>query len=398
MRVVGLEGKAVAVVSAHVVDAVLEAAGLADNWQSTITGCNHLSQTAGLALGRHQEGVGAGVNLLGEIWQEANLDRHAARIAALHLIKEVFIVRIARAEQDEGDVVPHQDVEDVLDQIQALVGYQAGNHADQHSVFVRLQAHLLHQLDLVDLLILQRMDVIIFVDVLVGLWIVGLHVDTVEDADHTIALGVENRVQAVREPRVMDLHRVAWAYRIDDVDLHDRRLHHVQAAVIFQHRILVFRNTKHIPGNLHAVLPLILDVVDGEHRLDIVVFGDAAVEGVQINRHQRGVPIVGMDDVRVKVDVVEHLHRRLGEEGEALRVVVVAVQIVPLKVILVVQEVVDNPLMAGFENAAILVSPGKRNVKVAHKLHPLAELLRDVFIKRNDHPALVAGVAKRLWQ
>ena len=196
----------------------------------------------------------------------------------------------------------------------------------------------------------------------------------------------------------MNLHRIAWTDGVDNIDLHNSSLHHVQAAVIFQYRILVFRDSQNIPCNLHPVLTLILDIVDGKHGANIVEFWDTAVECVQIHRNQRGVPIVCVHDVRVEVDVVEHLHRSLGEEGKALGIVIVAIQIVPFKIILIIQKVIGHALVYCLEYAAVLVAPRQRHIKIADKLHLFPQSPWDIFVHRDDHSALVAGVAQRLGE
>ena len=59
--------------------------------------------------------------------------------------------------------------------------------------------------------------------------------------------------------------------------------------------------------DLHAVFALILDVVDREHRFDIAEFFDVAVVQIQIYRHERRLPIVGVDNIRREVQIKQHL-------------------------------------------------------------------------------------------
>ena len=105
-----------------------------------------------------------------------------------------------------------------------------------------------------------------------------------------------------------------------------------------------------------------------------------------------------MYDVRVIVNVVEHLHRCLGEECKPLCIIIISVQIVAFKIVLIIQEVIYYTLMTHFKDTAILIPPSQRNIEIADELHLLPELLGDVFIQRNDNPALVAGITQSLRQ
>src|SRR5699024_11710747 len=62
---VAREGEAVAVALGGILDGVPQAAGLADDGRGAVAAGHHLGQAAGLALGRHEEAVRTGVDLLG---------------------------------------------------------------------------------------------------------------------------------------------------------------------------------------------------------------------------------------------------------------------------------------------------------------------------------------------
>ena len=67
-----------------------------------------------------------------------------------------------------------------------------------------------------------------------------------------------------------------------------------------------------------------------------------AVVQVQVDGRQCGLPVITVDDVRLKVGVEQHLQNGAGEERETFAVVIEAVQAAALEVILVVDEVKDN--------------------------------------------------------
>ena len=69
-----------------------------------------------------------------------------------------------------------------------------------------------------------------------------------------------------------------------------------------------------------SILALILNVVDGKQRLDVPAFCHAAgVEQMQINRHQRGLPVVAVDHIGSEnPDRGASPDTALREEGEPL--------------------------------------------------------------------------------
>src|SRR5262249_28033321 len=66
---------------------------------------------------------------------------------------------------------------------------------------------------------------------------------------------------------------------------------------------------------------LVRQVVDREQRAYRVKPWLLAIELVQIDRHEPGLPVVAMDDVRPQVQQPDHLERRPAEENEAFAVV-----------------------------------------------------------------------------
>ena len=118
--------------------------------------------------------------------------------------------------------------------------------------------------------------------------------------------------------------------------------------------------------------PLELQVVDGEDGLDIKEARHLAILLAQEHRNQRRVPVVAVDDVREEiVQVQDQLQHRLGEEGHALAVVELAVDLVAVEVVLVVQKVVGDALHLEREQAAVLFAPAQRHLERGDKLHLL---------------------------
>ena len=59
--------------------------------------------------------------------------------------------------------------------------------------------------------------------------------------------------------------------------------------------------------NIQTILALVGNVVDREHRLDAAELIQMAVVQVQVDGRQCGLPVIAVDDVRLKVGVEQHL-------------------------------------------------------------------------------------------
>ena len=136
--------------------------------------------------------------------------------------------------------------------------------------------------------------------------------------------------------------------------------------------------------------------MDGEHRLDAVELVQVAVVQVQVDGGQRGLPVVAVDDVRLKVGVEQHLQNGAGKEGEPFAVVIEAVQAAALEVILVVDKVEGDAVVFRLEQAAVLAAPAHRHAEVGDIGQPVAEF--QVAIQRHDHTAVDAVAHQSLGQ
>ncbi len=142
-----------------------------------------------------------------------------------------------------------------------------------------------------------------------------------------------------------------------------------------------------------TVFALILDVMDGEQRLDIVIPRVLGIEQIVVYGNQRCLPVVGVDEVGMEVDVGEHLEDRAREERIALGVVIEAVQLVALEIILVVDKIIGAVIPASPEETAVLVSPRNRNGEVGDEIHLAFQLIGDRAIKRHDDSAVMTLTA-----
>jgi hypothetical protein len=94
-----------------------------------------------------------------------------------------------------------------------------------------------------------------------------------------------------------------------------------------------------------------------------------------------------VQDIRLKIQICKHLQHCAGKERESLRVVIVTVQPRAFEIILIIEQIIYNSVMARFKNAAILPSPCNRNGQAGNEIHLLPEFLRDILIQRKNNPA-----------
>ena len=120
------------------------------------------------------------------------------------------------------------------------------------------------------------------------------------------------------------------------------------------------RNGKHVLQDREIILPLVLDVVDGKHRLDGAVTLVTVVKFCpQVDHRQGRLPVVGVEDVGVVIQARHHLQHGAAEEGIALGVVKVTVQGAALEVILVIHKVEGHAVLPVGEDTAVLVAPAE---------------------------------------
>ena len=101
--------------------------------------------------------------------------------------------------------------------------------------------------------------------------------------------------------------------------------------------------------------------MNGEQRLNAAVPVVVCIEQTVVDRHQRRLPVVRVDHIRLKFNVRQHLQNGTGEERKALRVVKVTVKSLALKVVLVIDEVVNDIAYLRLKNTAILATPSHRH-------------------------------------
>ena len=91
-------------------------------------------------------------------------------------------------------------------------------------------------------------------------------------------------------------------------------------------------------------------------------------------------------------------HHGPGEEAEALAVVIVSVEGVPLEVVLIVHKVPPHAVPLQLEQAAVHPPPAQGHLDVAHKAQLVPPLVGHPLVEGKDHLHLVARFGQGLGQ
>ena len=222
--------------------------------------------------------------------------------------------------------------------------------------------------------------------------VVARHVQPVHHAGELSVDHAHHTLHALGIGGVVKLGGVGGADGGNSVGHQHGALHQVHIAVHLEGAVVVPAaiQPEQLVHGVRAVASLILDVVDREHRADAAHRLPAGADILKIDGHQRRLPVVAVEDVGHPVQTGHQVDDRLAEKGEALAVVVLAVQRAAAEIVLVVHEVPCHAVLLQREQAAVLMAPAQVHVDVAAEGHLLPPLLADLAIQRQDHRHLVA--------
>ena len=305
----------------------------------------------------------------------------------MHLTEEVLINPVTGSENDHLERIPQQFIDHVFDQIQALMRDQAADHTDQRQLCRLRKVQPFLQRPFVLRLAGRILRGKMAVNLRIGFGIVLVGIDAIEDSRKLPLPQTQDGVEAMGIPGIQDLPCIGRADCRHTVGGFDRPFHQVDTAVLFHNGAGRLGNTKHILQDLHPVFALILDIMDGEYGFDVLISLLPGIEQGVVNRNKCALPIVCMDNIRLKIDVPDHFNNGAGKKGEPLGVVIVAVQPRPFEIVLIIQKVIDHTVVLGLEHPAVLAAPRNRHRKTGQKRHRLPQLLRHRFIERQDHTA-----------
>ena len=238
-------------------------------------------------------------------------EAESAGILCLHIVEEVLVLLVARTENNKLHILSvHELLKTHSDEVKTLVGNKTGNHTYERRLPALLETESLLESLLADALAAHILLGVVAVELIVGGGIVAREVDTVLDTAELVVIRVQRVMQTVAVPRILDLQRVGGGDGVDAGGAEDRALHHVELAVHLEDIALARGNTYALGVDFPTILTLILDVVDGEEALDVVIPGSVRIEQIVVYGYESGLPVVGVNDIGMEVDIGQHLEDR----------------------------------------------------------------------------------------
>ena len=367
--IITLECKSDSVV-AVVHDTVLESAGGSYYRNCSVSCRDHLSKSAGLALRWHKEHIGACVQSLCKTGVEYAVLPNNFTLKPVHVLEELLILALARTENHYLHVCCDYIVKYCANKVESLVVSESGDHGQQRYLIFR-HAEFIENRAFAGSLALVILRAEISGDGSIGFRIVHIRVDTVKESTGLVLLAYQDSVKSVREPRIQNFLCIGGGYSSHLVSDLDSALHEVDVAIVFNEIYLVRRDTYNILHQIKAILALIADIVNCKHMLDVVIAtAGITVEKILFIRYERALPVNGVNDLRLELDIFQHFEHCTAKEHITFCVVEVSVKsVIALEIELVVDEEIGNAINLLGEKSAILASPADRNGEIGYVIH-----------------------------
>ena len=273
VRVIICKRKPVALVRIFVIgtNAVAQTARLAHDRYGAVAQRDHLRQAAGLKLRRHQEQIAARINTVRQPLVQSDVRADLPFIAPCRPVDEIDISFVAAAQEHDLNIHAHNVRQHALDQIKALLRREPRNHADHRGIGSFCKPEFTLQRTFADRLALRLRSIKRCGKVWVGSRIVGLGIDTVQNAGNRISAHPEQAVEPFAVIVRLDLLRIGGTDGRNMIRKHDPRLHAGKAAVKLQiiRRKQAFGQAEprvHVRPVENA---LITQVMNGKHRADV---------------------------------------------------------------------------------------------------------------------------------
>ena len=247
---------------------------------------------------------------------------------------------------------------------------EPGGHADERPVRGQVQAEALQQGRLAGLFPVQVVPVIGCGQEGVPVGVPPVIVHPLQDAVELLGPIPEEPLQPEAILRGQDLFPVFGGHGGEQVRKHQAALHEIELAVKFQglgrEQFPAQAGEGEVVGRKQPLVAHVVDRVDHRQALEA---GAVVIEGPEIDGHQAGLPFVGVADVELQFQGVDHLHHGPGKEDEPLGIVVKipvggAVETFPVKQGVLADEVkIQVGVDLGGEDLGGQGLPGERNGK-----------------------------------
>ena len=284
---------------------VAQAAGRVNDRNGAVAHGHHLGKTAGLEAGRHQIHICAGENCAGRLFIIVAGEADHARPFGFGPVEVIHVLLIALSEYDQLDAQIHQTRENLLHQLDALLLIQAGDKAEQRPLRGLNQAELFLNFPLALRLAGHIVRCEVGRDHRIRRGVVVFLVNTIQDAVKSGVNGIDDILQTVRILREVKFSCIVGRDRRYGICHQHGALHQVDIVTVL---ILIAQaasvpaavQSEHILQQRGGVLALIGDIVNGVDGFDRFQLRTVDLLALQIHDHQRGLPVIAVNDVRTE--------------------------------------------------------------------------------------------------
>jgi hypothetical protein len=326
-----------------VVDGVPKPADVADDRRRTIALRPHLGEAARLVQRRHEEYVGARHEPVLEPVGKVELDTDPVGGRLGQLDQRLLVALFAASEKHELCVVRQERVR-AEDEIEPLLRDQPPRHSEQRHLPALRQPERALERGLAAALTVELLGRVLSGDLRVAGRVPLPLVDAVEHADEPVAELEKDVVEPEASAGRPELAGLSGAHRGDEIGEHQPALQEVHLPVPLELMPVVdLPRQPDVGHRLRREVALVPRVVHRQHGRGRRREALAGERGAEIDRDERRMPVVRVQQHRPRHEPGQGRERSQGEERESPRIVgivdrVLAVDAGPVEILEVLEE------------------------------------------------------------
>ena len=138
-----------------------------------------------------------------------------------------------------------------------------------------------------------------------------------------------------------------------------------------------------------SVITLILNIMDSKYIFYVFISLLIFIENFIIHGYHCSLPVISVNNVRLKVNIPEHFQNRPTVKYKTLTVVKKSVNTVSSKIILIIQKIISHAIANSCKNSAVLFSPRNVYSHMCYKSHRRSEMRINSLIQRKNDPTVM---------
>jgi hypothetical protein len=304
----------------------------------------------------------------------------------------------ARPQKDKLAAISQTVKEGMPHQFNAFLSVQPTYHS--HNGLINLpKQQTITKCFLVLVLVFNTVDRIATGNERIDFRIPDLVVNAVEHTSEFHAMDPKDVLQSATEVRILDFLRIVRGHRGNKIGINDAPFHQVDPCVV---AVILQAVPRSIRGGIQTHLTehgipghtLMHDIVEGE-TYSGVGHAQVFVHVKKKHRHQPGLPVMAVDDIRVLVGLEHKLQRRPAKECETLRVVRMPIEDASIEEILMGMGF-DEKAFQSMDKAKIdvtvkiLIVVGDPKIAISFLQAPDVVVTHAVIFRQNDFDGIAS--------